>query len=104
MRETVQDRNVRLLTRASEMCSPLCACPSRRMATATSLRVSTPLLSSSAKLHISASTEGGSFEPPNTFTAASPVTTPIFCASAWVNIWLTRATSWGEGANFDMAG
>ena len=74
------------------------------MATATSLRVSTPLLSSSDRFHISASTVGESFEPLNILTAASPLTTPIFCASARVNIWLTRATSWGEGVNLDMAG
>ena len=69
----------------------------------TPLRVSTPLLSSSAMFQISASTLGESFEPLNILTAASPVMTPSFWVSAWANIWLMTATSAGVGVNLDMA-
>ena len=93
----------RWVTNASETFSPRCACPRRRMATPTPLRVRTPLLSSSARLHISARTVGESLEPLNILTAASPVMTPSFWVSAWAKIWLMSATSWGVGVNLDMA-
>ena len=70
---------------------------------ATPLRVRTPLLSSSARFHISARVAGGSLVPLKILTAASPVTTPSFWESVWTKIWLTRATSAAEGVNLDMA-
>lgn len=73
--------------------SPFWACPIRRRAIAAPFFVKKPLLSSSAMLHISPRTVGGSLEPPNILTATSPVRMPNLCESAWANIWLTKASS-----------
>jgi len=83
----------RLLRSDLSTFSPFWACPIRRRAIAAPFFVKKPLLSSSAMLHISPRTVGGSLEPPNILTATSPVRMPILCESVWANIWLTKASS-----------
>jgi hypothetical protein len=87
----------RLLIKASVIFSPFWAQPISLTAIATPFLGSHPLLSSSAMFHISPNTMGESFAPPKTLSAASPVRMPIFWGSALAKIWVTNASSAGEG-------
>lgn len=92
---------VRFSSSSSVSFRPACAQPIILTALATPFFESQPLFSSSAIDQISANTAGGSFVPSNTFTAASPVTTPSFWGSACWNTWWTRVVSAGVGAKFE---